>query len=154
MTVAPSEVMLRRVPVAVLLFTLIPATVHAFDDHHSSHHSSGGGGCGSSHSSPASSSPSSSSSSGASASSTAQTTHKRVFVTSSIYSGAVGGLAGADAQCQYRAGVHGFTGTYRAWLSDKTTNAYDRVIDDGPWYTTKDQLAFSTKADMRDAPAV
>jgi hypothetical protein len=73
-------------------------------------------------------------------------------VTSTIYSGALGGLQAADAQCQYRAGVHGFSGTYRAWLSDKSTNAYDRIADDGPWYTTKDVLAFATRADLQSAP--
>lgn len=41
-----------------------------------------------------------------------------VFATSIRYSGALGGLDGADAKCQALASKAGVQGTYRAWLSD------------------------------------
>lgn len=45
---------------------------------------------------------------------------RRVFVTSTLYNGNLGGLDGADAKCQARADAAGLTGTFRAWLSDST----------------------------------
>jgi hypothetical protein len=42
---------------------------------------------------------------------------KIVFVTSSRHTGNLGGLAGAHAICQQRAGEASLTGTFRAWLS-------------------------------------
>ncbi len=44
--------------------------------------------------------------------------HKRVFVTSAVLDGALGGIGGADDTCQLLAGVVGLTGSYYAWLSD------------------------------------
>ena len=56
---------------------------------------------------------------------------KHVFITSKQYTGNLGGLAGADAECQTLA--EGATpprpGEYAAWLSDSTNNAKDRVPD-------------------------
>ncbi|MDO8592633.1 MAG: dockerin type I domain-containing protein, partial [bacterium] len=52
---------------------------------------------------------------------------KRIFVTSTSYTGSLGGLAGADAKCQARATVGGLTGTWKALMSDNTTNAKDRL---------------------------
>jgi hypothetical protein len=43
-----------------------------------------------------------------------------VFVTSQIYTGALGGLSGADAKCQALAGAAALPGTFKAWLSDPT----------------------------------
>lgn len=49
----------------------------------------------------------------------------------------LGGLAGADAQCQQLAEAAGPTGkTWRAYLSTSDTNARDR-IGNGPWYNAK-----------------
>jgi hypothetical protein len=42
---------------------------------------------------------------------------KLVFVTSQMYDGNLGGLAGADAKCQARAQAAGLPGTYMAWIS-------------------------------------
>jgi len=42
---------------------------------------------------------------------------RRVFVTSSLYSGDLGGLEGADAKCQAAADAASVAGVYRAWLS-------------------------------------
>jgi len=52
---------------------------------------------------------------------------KRVFVTSTIYDGNLGGLAGADAKCAARAAAAGLSGTYKAWLSSSTTSAASRL---------------------------
>jgi hypothetical protein len=41
---------------------------------------------------------------------------KRVFLTSGTYTGALGGLSGADASCQSAAVAAGVQGTYKAWL--------------------------------------
>src|SRR3989344_4313337 len=53
--------------------------------------------------------------------------HTKVFVTSTLYSGNLGGLAGADARCQERANVANLGGTWKAWLSDTTTSAASRL---------------------------
>jgi hypothetical protein len=51
----------------------------------------------------------------------------KVFVTSTTHSGNLGGLAGADAICQARAAAAALSGTFRAWLSSPTVDAYCRV---------------------------
>ncbi len=139
--------MVRRAAVVVLVAVLMPATVQAFDHHHhSSHHSSSsGGGCGSS--------DASSSSSGSSSTPTPTLpgpSQKRVFVTSTTYAGAIGSVQAADDDCQKSAVAAGFSGRFTAWISDGTTNAFDRTGDVGPWYTTHGDLAFSQKSDLRD----
>jgi hypothetical protein len=53
---------------------------------------------------------------------------KRVFVSSALYTGNLGGLAGADAKCQALADAAKLGGTYRAWLSDVKTNARTRLV--------------------------
>jgi hypothetical protein len=52
---------------------------------------------------------------------------RRVFVTSTNYDGDLGGLAGADQKCQDRADAAGLGGSWKAWLSDSTTHAADRL---------------------------
>lgn len=52
---------------------------------------------------------------------------KTVFITSQVFNGNLGGLAGADAKCQQLATAAGLGGTYKAWLSDSTTDARDRL---------------------------
>jgi hypothetical protein len=133
--------MLKRASVAILFLVLAPQTVHAFDHHEHHFHHDGGddGGCGGSSSSTTAPSP-------------APSTHARVFVTSTTYSGALGGAEGADAECMRRAVTSGLSGQFRAWLSDASTGAFDRTADAGPWYTTNDALAFVSKADLRGAP--
>lgn len=54
-------------------------------------------------------------------------TSKYVFVTSTNYSGNLGGLAGADDKCQTVANQAGLTGFYKAWLSDSVTSASSRL---------------------------
>lgn len=51
-----------------------------------------------------------------------------MFVTSVGYQGGLlGGLSGADAKCAARAQAAGLNGTFKAWLSDRTTAAADRL---------------------------
>jgi hypothetical protein len=54
----------------------------------------------------------------------------RVFVSSMGYSGkSLGGLDGADAECQQLADDASLGGTWTAWLSDDNTDAIDRIVD-------------------------
>jgi hypothetical protein len=57
-------------------------------------------------------------------------------VTSTQYTGNLGGLAGADAKCQARAVAGGWTGTYKAWLSDATASPSTRFTRGGPYQLT------------------
>jgi hypothetical protein len=52
--------------------------------------------------------------------------HKKVFVSSAVYTGDMGGLAGADEKCNSLAAAAGLTGTYKAWLSDATESPSTR----------------------------
>ncbi len=49
------------------------------------------------------------------------------------FAGAATGVAAGDAICQSLATSAGFTGTFKAWLSDDSTNAIDHVTGTGPW---------------------
>ncbi len=142
--------MLRRASVAaVFLLVVMPATVQAFDHHHHHTSSSGGGnGCG------GSSEPSTTPAPSPEVSAPPSTGgRKRIFVTSGAFSGALGSVSAADAHCQDAARVLASTGVFRAWLSDSTADAYDRMAGAGPWYTTGDEVAFALKTDMRGAPS-
>jgi hypothetical protein len=46
---------------------------------------------------------------------------RRVFVSSSTYTGNLGGHAGADATCQQLASAAGLGGTWMAWISDSAS---------------------------------
>lgn len=50
----------------------------------------------------------------------------KVFVTSTKGTGNIGGLAGADAECQRLANAANLPGTYMAWLSDATASPASR----------------------------
>ncbi len=52
---------------------------------------------------------------------------KLIFITSARYTGDLGGLAGADAKCQALAAAAGRPGTFKAWLSDSSTTAGERL---------------------------
>ena len=76
----------------------------------------------------------------------AQDTSMSFFVTSaSPGDGAnLGGLEGADAQCQTLAEAAGAgSKTWRAYLSTSAVNARDR-IGDGPWHNAKGELIANT----------
>jgi len=70
------------------------------------------------------------------------------FVSSSVLSGALGGVAGADQKCNALAVAAGLNGTYRAWISVAGTNAADRITSNGPWYLVGGQLVATTKAEL------
>ena len=71
---------------------------------------------------------------------------KKVFVTSvtgngnlttwADYSGSATGVAAGDTICQARATAAGLANAanFKAWLSDGSHNATDRITTDGPWY--------------------
>lgn len=54
--------------------------------------------------------------------------YRTVFVTSQVFTGDLGGLAGADAKCQEAATAADLPGTYRAWLSSSTESPKDRFV--------------------------
>ncbi len=51
----------------------------------------------------------------------------RVFITSTAYTGNLGGLSGADSKCQTRANAASLGGTWKAWLSDGSVSAASRL---------------------------
>jgi hypothetical protein len=51
---------------------------------------------------------------------------KRIFVTSTSYNGNLGGIAGADTKCTTRAAAASLTGTWKALISDYSTDARNR----------------------------
>jgi hypothetical protein len=65
-------------------------------------------------------------------------TERVIFVTSTAYTGDLGGLAGADEKCQTRASDAGLSGTFKAWLSTTQVNgnAADRLIHGMTPYVT------------------
>ena len=80
---------------------------------------------------------------------------KRVFVTSASFTGDLGGLAGGDAKCASAAAAAARGGTFRAWLSDATTDAMDRITHPGPWFLVDTtSLVFNGKADLAAQPMV
>lgn len=61
-------------------------------------------------------------------------THYLVFVTSTTYTGNLGGLAGADQKCMDRAAAampSPLPGTFKAWMSDSATSAAAHVTTHG-----------------------
>ena len=78
---------------------------------------------------------------------------KIVFVTSETYTGALGGLDGADALCQERANDAGWPGTFKAWLSDRDTSVsqrFDRVFYGTPFVRTDGVRVANDWADLTD----
>lgn len=53
---------------------------------------------------------------------------RRVFVTSQVWSGDLGGLAGADQKCQDAAEQGGLPGIYKAWLSSDVDSPASRFV--------------------------
>jgi hypothetical protein len=86
---------------------------------------------------------------------------KRVFVTSTTYSGnfagtpgARNGLDGADILCNAAAAVGGLGGTWRAWLSDQGQTALGRIVGNGPWHKLDAErtLAFRNRENLSTTP--
>lgn len=81
-----------------------------------------------------------------------QTAGKKVFVTSTIYDGNLGGLSGADAKCQARALAAGLANptSFKAWISDSSTDAISRLTSNGPWVKIDGFKVADSKADLSD----
>ncbi len=68
---------------------------------------------------------------------------KRAFVTSTLHTGNLGGLSGADAICQSRADAALLGGSWIAWLSTSTVNAITRSSFSGNIVTIGGDLVSS-----------
>ncbi len=76
---------------------------------------------------------------------------KRVFVTAELYTGNLGGLAGADAKCQAAATGAGLSGTYKAWLSSTTESAGARLTHHtGAYVLTTGTVVANSWTDLTD----
>ena len=76
---------------------------------------------------------------------------KTVFVTSSRSNGNLGGLAGADAECNARADAAGLTGHYKAWLSDASASPSSRFVPSNcPYYRVDGVRVASDWDDLTD----
>ena len=79
---------------------------------------------------------------------------KRVFVSATQYDGNLGGLAGADSKCQLAADSKSLGGRWKAWLSDGTSSALERVAGSGPWVQTdRFSVAFANRAALQTLPS-
>ena len=87
-----------------------------------------------------------------------ETTGKKVFRTSTLgsgkfelWSGATGtGIAAGDSICNARAAAAGLAGSYKAWLSDSSTDAAARLLSSGPWIRVDGVKLADNKADLTD----
>jgi hypothetical protein len=79
---------------------------------------------------------------------------KRLFVTSALYPGKLGGLTGADDLCAAAATAASLGGTWVAWLSAPDVDAIERIAGNGPWQRLDGAVAFSGRAALESAPAV
>jgi hypothetical protein len=67
--------------------------------------------------------------------------YKKVFVSSKKFTGDMDGLTGADQKCQQMAQDAGLTGIYKAWLSDSSVAAPDRMTHNSlPYVRTDGQV--------------
>lgn len=84
------------------------------------------------------------------------TTVKRIFATKTGYNGSLGGLTGADQKCMTAAQAALVSGTWKAWLSDGSTDAISRIADVGPWYRlspSKEKVKlFNNKTNLTTLP--
>jgi hypothetical protein len=73
---------------------------------------------------------------------------KVVFITSTLYTGDLGGLAGADSKCQSVA-MLALKGTFKAWLSSTATSASQRLTHStGPYVLTDNTTVASDWAGL------
>jgi hypothetical protein len=63
------------------------------------------------------------------------------------------GVEIADSQCVAAAAKMMLGGQWKAWISDSTVNAIDRIVDVGPWYRLDGQTKlFEDKQQLRSGP--
>lgn len=80
---------------------------------------------------------------------------KRVFVTSTVYTGALGGLAGANAKCAERASAAGLNGVFKAWISDSTSSPATSFTQSATPYVLVDGTEIATDwADLTDGTSL
>lgn len=72
----------------------------------------------------------------------------KAFVSSTLTTGNIGGLAGADELCNKAAAAAGLPGRYTAWLSTTTVDAIDRITATGPWQLVNGTEVAKDKADL------
>ncbi len=76
---------------------------------------------------------------------------KVVFISATLYMGDLGGLAGADSECQSAAESIGLQGTYRAWLSDSTGSPSTRFAQaDVPYVLLDGSVVADDWSDLTD----
>ena len=74
-----------------------------------------------------------------------------VFLSSTLHTGALGGLTGADAICQGLAAGAGLPGSYKAWLSDDTSSPDSRFVrSSGPYQLVDGTTIAGNWNDLRD----
>ena len=77
--------------------------------------------------------------------------YRTVFVTSQEFTGALGGLAEADAKCNELAASANLEGEYQAWLSDSNTSVADRFrAKDGVYIDVLGNLIADSWTDLTD----
>ncbi len=77
---------------------------------------------------------------------------RTIFVTSTMYNGNLGGLAGADAKCQARAQAAGLPGTYMAWVSTAGGSPATRFNQaGGPFVLVNNTTVANNWADLIDS---
>ena len=75
----------------------------------------------------------------------------RVFLSSILYDGNLGGLSGADAKCQELAEAAGLPGAYKVWLSDTTSSPASRFVPStGPYRLVNGTTVARSFADLTD----
>jgi hypothetical protein len=74
-----------------------------------------------------------------------------VFLTSTVQTGNLGGLAGADAICQQRAQAANVPGVFKAWLSDTVQSPATRFVQSpGPYRRVDGVTVADNWADLTD----
>lgn len=75
-----------------------------------------------------------------------------VFLTTTTHLGSLGGVAGADSECQARATAAGLQGTYLAWLSSAESDAPATrfVRSDGPYQLVDGTVIANNWDDLTD----
>lgn len=80
---------------------------------------------------------------------------KKIFLTSTVYNGNLGGLSGADQKCQSLATAANLPGSWKAWLSTDTISAANRLTHSESGYRLlDDSLVANNWADLTDGTIV
>ena len=72
----------------------------------------------------------------------------RIFATSNVYDGDLGGISGADSKCNSVASAAGLQGNWRAVISDYSTHARDHVTIAGTVMNMNGQKVADNKSDF------